>query len=216
MNHTLRLLLHIIFRLNYLGPFVMGVMDSSFLLLPLGNDLVVISLVVRHHNGYLWYVLAAVCGAVTGTLLLDLVARRIGETGVQRVTGKRRFEYLKRKIGEKGGFAVAVACLSPPPFPYTAVVATVCALGYPRKKLLAIVAGARAVRFLILGALAIRYGRMILRIANSAPFRWTMFFFVGVCVVGSVFSLLTWFKKGKGRGGKAALEEPVPRGSVTK
>ncbi len=204
MNHTLRLLLHIIFRLNYLGPFVMGVMDSSFLLLPLGNDLVVVSLVVRNHGGYLWYVLAAVCGATVGTLLLDMVARRIGETGVQRVAGKRRFEYLKRKIGEKGGFAVAVACLSPPPFPYTAVVSTVCALGYPRAKLMAIVAGARAVRFLILGALAIRYGRMILRIANSELFRWTMFFFVGVCVVGSVFSLLKWFKKSKERELKTA------------
>jgi hypothetical protein len=156
----------------------------------------------------LWYVLAAVCGAAVGTLLLDVVAARIGETGVQRVAGRRRFEYLKRKIGEKGGFAVAVACLSPPPFPYTAVVSTVCALGYPRKKLIAIVAGARTVRFLILGALAIRYGRTILRIANSAPFRWTMFFFVFVCIVGSVFSLLKWFKKSKDRGPQTA--EPAP------
>lgn len=197
MNHILRLLLHIIFKLNYLGPFVMGVMDSSFLLLPLGNDLVVISLVVRNHNGYLWYVLAAVCGAVTGTFLLDLVARHVGETGVQHVAGRRRFEYLKGKIGENGGFAVAVACLSPPPFPFTAVISTVSALGYPRKKLLAIVGVARAIRFLILGALAIRYGRWILRIANSTPFRWTMLAFVGICIVGSVFSLLKWFRRGK-------------------
>jgi hypothetical protein len=128
---------------------------------------------------------------------------------VQRVAGKRRFAYLKRKIGEKGGFAVAVACLSPPPFPYTAVVSTVCALGYPRAKLIAIVAGARAVRFLILGALAIRYGRMILRIANSDPFRWTMFFFVGVCLVGSVLSLLKWFKKSKDKESRSAAPEPT-------
>ena len=186
----------------------MGVMDSSFLLLPLGNDLVVVSLVVRNHAGYPWYVLAAVCGAVAGTFLLDVVARRIGETGVQRVAGKRRFDYLKRKIGEKGGFAVALACLSPPPFPYTAVVSTVCALGYPRKKLLAIVGSARAVRFLILGALAIRYGRQIIRIANSAPFRWTMFFFVFVCIAGSVFSLIKWFHRGKNKQTNAA--EPAP------
>lgn len=197
MPYILRLLLHTLFKLNYLGPFVMGVMDSSFLLLPLGNDLVVISLVVRNHGGYLWYVLAAVCGAVTGTLLLDLVARRIGEAGVRRVAGKRRFEYLKRKIGENGGFAVAVACLSPPPFPYTAVVSIVCALGYPRTKLLTVVGVARALRFLILGALAIHYGRLIIRIANSAPFRWTMTAFVAICVVGSVLSLLKWFRRGK-------------------
>ena len=208
MNHILRLLLLTLFKLNYLGPFVMGVMDSSFLLLPLGNDLVVISLVVRNHAGYPWYVLSAVCGSVCGTFLLDIVARRIGETGIQRVAGKRRFEYLKRKIGENGGYAVAVACLSPPPFPFTAVVSTVCALGYPRKKLLAIVGGARALRFVILGALAIRYGRMIIRIANSAPFRWTMLVFVFICIAGSAFSLVKWFHRGKRK--KTNEAEPAP------
>ncbi len=199
MNPIFRLLLHTLFKLNYFGPFVMGVMDSSFLLLPMGNDLVVISLVARHHAGYPWYVLSAVIGSTTGTFLLDLVARRLGEAGVQKVAGKRRFEYMKRKIGEKGGFAVALACLSPPPFPFTAVVSTVCALGYPRKKLLATVAAARTVRFAILGYLAIRYGRLILRVANSDVFRWTMIVFVVICVGGSMLSLWKWFRRGKGR-----------------
>jgi hypothetical protein len=78
-------------------------------------------------------------------------------------------------------------------------VSTVCALGYPRKKLLAIVAISRALRFLLLGYLAIRYGRLIIRVANSAPFRWSMFFFVFVCIAGSIFSLLKWFRRGKTR-----------------
>jgi membrane protein YqaA with SNARE-associated domain len=175
----------------------MGIMDSSFLLLPFGNDLVVISLIVRNHDGYLGYVLAAVCGAVLGTLLLDIVAIRVGEKGLQRMTGQRRFEYLKCKIGQRGGFAIALACLSPPPFPYTAIVTTVCALGYPRKKLLTVVALSRGIRFLILGALAIRYGRVIIRIANSGTFRWIMVVFIVVCIVGSGLSLLKWFRKDK-------------------
>ncbi len=173
----------------------MGVLDSSFLMLPFGNDLVVITMVVRNHTGYPWYVIAAVCGSVTGTLLLDLVARRIGETGVRRVAGNRRFEYLKRKIGENGGVAVGVACLSPPPFPFTAVIATVCALGYPRKKLLGVVAVSRAIRFLILGALALRYGRVIIRLANSPAFHWTMIVFSVICLVGSALSLMKWFRR---------------------
>jgi membrane protein YqaA with SNARE-associated domain len=195
LAHFLRPLLHLLFRLNYLGPFVMGIMDSSFLMLPFGNDLVVITMVVRNRSGYPWDVLAAVCGSVLGTLLLDLVARRIGEAGVRRVAGDRRFEYLKRKIGENGGIAVGVACLSPPPFPFTAVIATVCALGYPRPKLLWFVAASRALRFLILGALALRYGRVIIRIANSPPFHWTMLGFIVVCLVGSALSLRKWFRR---------------------
>jgi len=191
----IRQFIALIFQLGYFGPFVMGILDSSFLFVPFGNDLLVVGLVAQHHQGYLLYVLSAVCGSTCGTFLLDLVARKAGEAGVQKVTGQRRFDYLKRKIGEKGGRAIVLGCLAPPPFPFTMVVATTSALGYPRKKLLATVAAARAARFLILGYLAMRFGRQILRIANSQPFRWTMIAFVVLCVAGSALSIAKWVRR---------------------
>ena len=75
------------------------------------------------------------------------------------------------------------------------VVATTSALGYPRKKLLTIVAAARATRFLILGYLAMRFGQQILSIANSQPFRWTMIGFVIFCVAGSALSIAKWVRR---------------------
>jgi membrane protein YqaA with SNARE-associated domain len=196
MSVMLRHLLRFFFHLGYFGPFVMGILDSSFLFLPFGNDLLVVGLVARNHSGYWFYVLSAICGSTTGVFLLDLVARRAGETGVQKVAGRARFEYLKRKIGQKGGFAIALGSLAPPPFPFTMVIATTSALAYPRTRLLATVAAARAVRFLLIGYLAIRFGRVILRIANSQPFRWTMIGFVIVCLAGSVWSIGKWVRKG--------------------
>lgn len=190
-RHLLRFLIH----LGYFGPAVMGVMDSSFLFLPFGNDLLVVALTARHHQGYLLYVVSAVCGSTLGVFALDLVARKAGEEGVQKVTGKSRFESLKRKIGENGGKAIALGCLAPPPFPFTMVIAANSALGYPRNKLLATVAIARAIRFLILGYLAIRFGRIIIRIANSTGFRWTMMGFIVVCLIGSVFSISKWVRR---------------------
>jgi membrane protein YqaA with SNARE-associated domain len=187
--------LALLFRLGYFGPFLLGILDSSFLLVPFGNDLLVVGLVARHHQGYLLYVLSAVCGSTCGTFLLDLVTRKAGEAGVQKVAGRSRFEYLKRKIGEKGGRAIVIGCLAPPPFPFTMVVATTSALGYPRKKLLAIVAASRATRFLILGYLAIRFGRQILRIGSSQGFRWTMIAFVIFCAIGSAVSIAKWIRK---------------------
>lgn len=175
----------------------MGIMDSSFLFLPFGNDLLVVGLVARHHEGFPIYVLSAVFGSTLGVFLLDLVARKGGEEGVQKVAGQRRFDYLKRKIGEKGGRALVVGCLAPPPFPFTMVVVVNSALGYPRSRLLWIVALSRAVRFVLLSLLAIRFGRAILRIANSAPFRWTMVGFIALCLIGSVFSVLKWVRRGK-------------------
>ncbi len=185
----------LIFHLGYFGPFVMGVLDSSFLFIPFGNDLLVVALVARHHQGYLIYVLSAACGSACGAFLIDLAARKAGEAGVQKIAGRSRFEYLKRKIGEKGGRALVLGCLAPPPFPFTMVVATTSALGYPRKKLVATVAAARAARFLILGYLAIRFGRNILRIADSEPFRWTMIVFVVLCVAGSALSIAKWVRR---------------------
>lgn len=173
----------------------MGVMDSSFLFLPFGNDLLVVGLVARHHEGYWFYVLSAICGSTTGVFLLDLVARNAGEAGVQKVAGAKRFAYLKRKIGENGWLAIAIGCLAPPPFPFTMVVGTTSALGYPRIRLLATVAASRGLRFLILGYLAIRFGRVILEIANSAAFRWTMIAFAVFCVAGSVLSIRKWVKR---------------------
>jgi membrane protein YqaA with SNARE-associated domain len=191
----IRQFIALIFHLGYFGPFVMGILDSSFLFIPFGNDLLVVGLVARYHQGYLLYVLSAACGSACGAFLIDLAARKAGEAGVQKVAGRRRFEYLKRKIGEKGGRAIILGCLAPPPFPFTMVVATTSALGYPRKKLIATVAAARAARFLILGYLAMRFGHQILRIASSQPFRWTMIVFVILCVAGSALSIGKWVRK---------------------
>ncbi len=175
----------------------MGVMDSSFLFLPFGNDLLVVGLVARNHSGFPFYVLSAVCGSTLGVFLLDLVARKGGEEGVQKIAGKKRFEYLKRKIGEKGGRALVVGCLAPPPFPFTMVVATTSALGYPRKRLLWTVALARGARFILLGFLAIKFGRAILRMANTPAFKWAMAGFILMCLIGSVFSILKWVRRGQ-------------------
>lgn len=174
-------------------------MDSSFLVFPFGNDLLVVALVAHNHQGYLLYVLTAACGSTSGVFLLDLVARKLGEEGIQKVTGPDRFNYLKKKIGQRGGFAVVLACIAPPPFPFSPVIATNSALGYPRHKLLLLVGCTRAVRFLVLGFLAIHYGSAIMRIVKSDDFKWAMIGFIVVCVVGSVFSVLNWVRKSRGR-----------------
>jgi membrane protein YqaA with SNARE-associated domain len=175
----------------------MGVLDSSFLFLPFGNDLLVVSLVARHHHGLIIYVLSAATGSTLGVLLLDLVARKAGEEGIQKVAGPKRFEYLRCKIGEKGGRAVVLGSLAPPPFPFTMLVATNSALGYPRSRLLWIVWLTRALRFTIIGVLAVEFGSAILRIINSSVFKWTMVVFIAICMVGSGFSIANWVRKSR-------------------
>ena len=196
-------LLHFIFRLGYFGPFVMGVLDSSFLILPFGNDLIVVGSVARHHQGIPWFVLSAACGSTVGACLLALVSRKLGEEGIRRISGDARYEKLKKRIGQRSGIAVAVAGLAPPPFPFTTVIAAVSALDYPLWKLLLINFLARGTRFTILAILALKFGRQVLRIANSAPFKWTMVAFVTLCVIASVFSVIHWLHKPQRRAAPA-------------
>ncbi len=199
MKHFFRPLLHFVFHLGYFGPLVMGVLDSSFLFLPFGNDLLIVALVARNHKGWPFYVLAAVCGSTLGVVFLDLVARKLGEAGIRKIAGDRNFGRLKRWGGEKGGRAILLGCIAPPPFPFTMVVATTSALGYPRVRMLSTVAAGRAIRFVILSLLAIRFGRAILHLMNTDAFRWTMVAFVILCIIGSVFSVTKWMH---GRGSR--------------
>ncbi len=183
---------HFLFHIGYFGPLLMGILDSSFLVLPFGNDLLVVGLVARHHQGVAWYVLSAACGSSAGACLLALVSRKLGEEGLRKLSGKSRYEKLKPRIGRRSGLAVALAGLAPPPFPFTTVIAVVAALDYPLWKILTINFVARGVRFTVLSMLALKFGKSILGIAKSRPFEWSMVAFIALCVIASAFSIVHW------------------------
>jgi membrane protein YqaA with SNARE-associated domain len=189
--HSLLLLL---LHMGYGGPVLLGILDSSFLFLPFGNDLLVVILVSHHPAGLPWYVLAAATGSTIGVLLLAFVARKLGEEGVKRMAGPRRFEKLSGRIQKHGGKAVVLACIAPPPFPFTMVIAAAAALDYSRLRIGVLNFIARGVRFTILGLIAIRYGSHILKLAHAPAYRWGMFAFILLCVAGSVLSVYAWLK----------------------
>lgn len=191
-------LLHFIYGLGYFGPLVMGLLDSSFLVLPFGNDLVVVGLVAHHPHGVAWFILMAACGSTIGVLLLALVARKLGEEGIKKVAGDKRFENLRHRVDKRAGLAVAAAGLAPPPFPFTVVIATVAALDYPIWRIMVSNFCARAVRFAVLAVLALKFGKTVLQIAKSPAFEWSMIVFIALCVVASGFSLWSWWRKTRG------------------
>lgn len=170
----------------------MGVLDSSFLVLPFGNDLLVVGMVAHHHEGLPFYVLSAACGSTLGVLLLALVARKFGEKGISKFAGQQRFESLKRRMDKRAGFLIALACIAPPPFPFTLVIAAASALGYSLPRLMIINFFARAARFTVLGLLAVEFGRQFLRIGQTEPFVWSVIVLIAICVVGSALSIWRW------------------------
>jgi len=194
MARFFRPVLLFLLHIGYFGPMLLGVLDSSFLVLPFGNDLLVVSLIAQHHKGYPWYVLAAAFGSTIGVLILALVARKFGEEGIRKVAGDKKFDRLKKQIGERSGLAIAVACIAPPPFPFTIVIAATSALDYAIWKILVINFLSRAVRFAVLGYLAILYGKTFLRIAHAPAFLWSMVGFIAACLIATGFSVWHWVR----------------------
>lgn len=187
-------------RLGPAGPLILGIADSSFLFLPFGNDLLIVILAARAHAHMPLYVLAAATGSTLGVVLLDALCRKGGEEGLKKMMKPARLAYFKRRIQNRAGIAIATACLAPPPFPFTLVIASASAFEYPRRRLLGLVFITRAVRFTIVGVLAIRYGNQILRIAALPQTQWIMLGFIALCAAGSAYQVAQWIRRSRSLG----------------
>lgn len=187
----------VFFRLGGFGLLALGFLDSSFLFLPLGNDLLVVALASRHHQRMPYYVLMATAGSVLGIAILDVLSRKGGEKGLEKTLSAKRLKYVTTRVKENAGWALSFASLMPPPFPFTAIVAGAAALQYPRRRLFATVAASRFARFLIEGILAILLGRRILRLAHAPAVEDGIIGLVILSIAGSSLSVYEWIKRSK-------------------
>ena len=194
---TTRWVLRFFMRLGILGLFLMSALDSSFLVLPFGNDLLLIALVSSNRESLVWisYVIASAIGSVVGVFVIDLLMRKAGEKGLERFISQKRIEKLKAKLENKAGITVFIATLIPPPFPFTPAVMTASALQSPRGELLIAVFLGRLLRFGIEAILALYFGRQVLAFMNSDAVTYMVYGLIGVAVILSTLSLMKWLKR---------------------
>jgi membrane protein YqaA with SNARE-associated domain len=192
-----RWILHVFRRLGIVGLLLLSALDSSFLVLPLGNDLLLIALVSANRNSLIWiaYVLVSAIGSVIGVLIVDLLMRKAGEKGLLHFVSERRLEKLKSKLENKAGITVFIATLIPPPFPFTPAVMTASALQTPRGKLLTAVFFGRLLRFGIEGVLALYFGRQVIAFINSDVVTYVVYGIMAIGIVLSTLSILKWLKR---------------------
>ncbi|HTX39927.1 MAG TPA: hypothetical protein VME43_33140 [Bryobacteraceae bacterium] len=176
------------------GLLLMGVMDSSFLFMPLGNDLLVLALCARDHARLPFYAAMAAAGSVLGCLLVDLAVRNGGERELEKHLSGRKADYIKARVRRRAGFGLAFASLMPPPFPFTPFVIAAAALQYPRRRLFTVIAGARYLRFSAEGILGIIFGRQILRLGEARWARNAIVLLLALAIGGSVVSIVRWIR----------------------
>lgn len=103
------------------------------------------------------YALMATAGSALGCFILYHVSRRAGARALRRFSEKKQ-KRVKDLIDRYDMFAVLVATLLPPPFPFKLFVVSAGVFRFSIVRfMIAIVAG-RAFRFLLEGFFAVRYG----------------------------------------------------------
>ncbi len=194
MTPTIRIIARALFRAGGLGLLTLGAFDSSPLVVPFGNDILVFALNARHHNLFLYYTTMATLGSLIGCLATDWISRK-SQRSLKKVVAGKYLDFIQTQVEKRAAWTLVVASLLPPPFPFTAIVAAAAAFHYPRKKLLGFVAIGRFMRFAIEGALAIHYGRWIIRRGRSLWLEHLMIALIVISLAGGPFSIHQWSDK---------------------
>src|SRR3954464_10173059 len=145
------------------GVLVLAALDSTlFFSWPFGIDTVVIVLAARRAT-LAWIVpLLAVAGSVAGAAVTFWMGRQIGEKGLDRYIPSNRLDRVRARVRDSGAIALGLLDLIPPPFPFTPFVLAAGALEVDTRLFFVTLAAARALRFGVEAALAVRYGKAIL------------------------------------------------------
>lgn len=196
--------------MGFFGLFLMSALDSSFLVLPFGNDLLLVALISSDRDSPIWigYVIVSAIGSVVGVFVIDLLMRKTGEKGLERFLSQQKIEKLKSKMENKAGVTVFIATLIPPPFPFTPAVMTASALQCPKPKLFAAVFFGRLLRFGIVAVLALYFGRQVIAFVNSDVVTYIVYALIVIAIILSTLSLLRWFKKNKTDKDEPEKDEP--------
>src|SRR3954452_3763308 len=100
MKHLTQVLLALFWKFGGPGLLLLGILDSSFLFAPLGNDILVGAMSARAHRipAMLYYAFMSTIGSIYGCRLVDVMLRRAGEKGLENQLPKRRLDYVKAKV----------------------------------------------------------------------------------------------------------------------
>jgi membrane protein YqaA with SNARE-associated domain len=158
--------------------------------------LLLLALCARYHEKAFYYVAMATLGSLLGCFATDWIGRKSEGKLTKYMPGKR-LARLRKLVEKRAGWTLLAASVLPPPFPFTGIVAGAAALQYPRQKLFSVIAVGRFVRFAIEAALAVHYGRWIIRQARSPLLEHIMIALIVISIAGSAYSIYDWLRKGK-------------------
>ena len=166
-------LLHLLFSLGLTGMFLVAVVDSSFVPLPIPGmtDLMLVIYAAQHASP--WLLIAI---ATTGSALGGLFSHRVGQAGglafIEKRTPPAIFKRVTGWMESHAILAVALPAILPPPMPLSPFVLAAGALKMSREKFMITFTTSRMVRHAIAVWLGIHYGRHVLVLWRKFSAAW--------------------------------------------
>jgi membrane protein YqaA with SNARE-associated domain len=160
--------LHFLFSFGLFGVFLVSIVDSSFVPLPVPGvtDIMIIIMSAQHQNVIL-LVLLATAGSAIGGYFSHLVGQRGGMAFLEKRVPPRTFKRVCQWMETHAILSVALPAILPPPMPLSPFVLAAGALKMSRKKFMIAFTVSRCLRHTIAAWLGIHYGRHILRLWNG-------------------------------------------------
>jgi membrane protein YqaA with SNARE-associated domain len=206
-------------HLGPLGLFLVAIVDSSIVPLPIPGTTDLLLLLFVSHGGSPWlFALSAIAGSIVGGFTTWHLGRRGGEAALRRWVSPRLLRRIVGWVGQHPILAVFLPAVLPPPIPLSPFLLASGALGVVRSRFLATFAAARILRYGLIAWLAVAYGRHVVRLWSavlqkwSTPLLWT---FSLVMVTGILFAIVKLRRQTKAEAAedRAAIHEPQRRQS---
>jgi membrane protein YqaA with SNARE-associated domain len=165
--------LHFLFSFGLPGVFLVSIVDSSFVPLPVPGvtDIMIIVMSAQHQNVIL-LVLFATIGSAIGGYFSHLVGQRGGMAFLEKRVPARIIKRICQWMERHAILSVALPAMLPPPMPLSPFVLAAGALKMSRKKFMIAFTVSRCLRHVVAAWLGIHYGRHIVRIWNSFSARY--------------------------------------------
>ncbi|QHS53767.1 DedA family protein [Edaphobacter sp. 12200R-103] len=175
--HHRSALMHFLFTFGVFGLFLVSIVDSSFVPLPIPGitDMMLVLMAARHEN-WIMLVLIASAGSAIGGYFSYRVGRSGGMAFLEKRVPPRIFKLVREWMERHAVLAVALPAILPPPVPLSPFVLAAGALEMSRRKFLWVFTISRTARHLIAAGLGLYYGRSIVRLWNhlSAEYATTL------------------------------------------
>lgn len=144
------------------GMLLVALLDSSFLSIPEGNDLLIVMLSIgKSMDRVAYYVLMTIIGSVAGCLLLYTIGRKGGSPLLKKRFSSRSIERAERLFEKYGILTLVIPSILPPPCPFKIFVLSAGVFRVRLAQFLGAVALGRSIRYSMWGILAALYGTRV-------------------------------------------------------